>query len=404
MTDPTPLRVFVVAGEPSGDVLGAAVVGALRAMGVHLELMGVGGPALEGEGLQSLFPMTDIAVMGLGPVLRRLPLILRRMSMTVAAARAARPDVLLLIDSPDFCHRVGARVRRADPSIKTVAYVSPTVWAWRPGRAAKMARWCDRLLALLPFEPEAHHRLHGPPTTYVGHPLMGRLDRLRPTAVPRSVPVGRPPRLLILPGSRQSEVSRLIAPFGETLARLSAKVGPIEATIPAVPHVRAAIEAAVATWPVKATIVTGEAAKEAAFRAADLALAASGTVTLELALAGIPTVAAYKLDALARRVVPFLKVPKPLAGLIDVRTPILPNLIVNRVAIPALIDAEVTPEALAVGLARLLADTPERRAQLQLFADVEAAMTLADGLDPARAAAQAVLEVAAGQRRILARR
>lgn len=401
MTATRPFRLFVVAGEPSGDILGAAVISALQEMGVEFELTGVGGPALEGEGLSSLFPMTDIAVMGLGPVLRRLPLILRRLSMTVEAAARTAPDAMLLIDSPDFCHRVGARVRRLNPAIKTIAYVSPTVWAWRPGRAAKMARWCDRLLALLPFEPEAHRRLNGPPTTYVGHPLMAHLARLRPASGSRDLPVGRPPRLLILPGSRQSEVSRLLVPFGATLEVLTRTLGPVDATIPAVPHVKAAIEAAVAQWPTRAAVVSGDEAKWAAFREADFALAASGTVTLELALAGVPTVAAYKLDALARRVVPFLKVPKALAGLIDVRTPLLPNLIANRLTIPALIDAQATPEALSAAIAPLVTDSPERRAQLKLFSDVERVMTLPDELDPAVAAARAVVDALATPRRAL---
>ena len=387
-----PKRIFIVAGETSGDHLGADLMAALsRRFAGALDFTGVGGPTMTAAGLKSLFPMSDIAVMGLWPVLERLPRILRRIRETAAAAIAARPDVLVLIDSPDFCHRVAKRVKKALPDQKIALYVSPTVWAWRPGRARKIAAFTDRLLALLPFEPEAHRILGGPPTVYVGHPFLSRLAEVRPPMA-RTAPLdaGRRPVVVVLPGSRRSEVSRLMEPFGAALGRLLAAVGPIEVILPAVDHVRAEIEARLAEWPVAPTIVTGEAAKFAAFARADVALAASGTVTLELAFAGVPMVAAYRLDRLGRLMKRFIDVPEPLRDLLPVRSALLPNLVVGEKAVPEFIDGDCTAENLATALAALLVESPERRRQLAAFDRFE--MRMRDGLSvaPGEAAAEAV--------------
>ena len=180
MTTDRPLKVFLVVGEESGDQLGARLMAALRRQDETIAFGGVGGDRMAGEGFASLFPLHDIAVMGIGPVLRRLPTILRRIRETVAAVVAARPDVLVIIDSPDFTHRVARQVRARLPDLPVVDYVSPSVWAWRPGRARRMAAYVDRLLALLPFEPAIHARLGGPATSYVGHPLIDRPEVLRP--------------------------------------------------------------------------------------------------------------------------------------------------------------------------------------------------------------------------------
>lgn len=390
--------VFVVAGESSGDVLGARLMESLAArLGDRVVFRGVGGPAMQARGLESLFPMNDIAVMGLGPVLARLPLILRRLKETVAAAVAMRPDMLVAIDSPDFCHRMAARVRRQRPEQATVLYVSPTVWAWRPGRAAKIARISDRLMALLPFEPAVHRVLGGPRTAYVGHPFIERVDRVRPATGERRLPAPgeRPLRIVVLPGSRHSEVSRLMEPFGAALARFAAAVGPLDVVLPAVAHVRAEIEARAASWPIAPRIVAGDEAKFVAFRDADLALAASGTVTLELALAGVPMVAAYRLDAIGRLVSRFLDVPVKVRPILKVRSALLPNLIVGERAVPEFIDADCVPERLAAALAALAVDGPERRRQIDAFARLEAAMREGIATTPGDAAADAVLEVLA---------
>jgi lipid-A-disaccharide synthase len=395
-------RIFIVAGESSGDALGAALMQGLRARLGAVDFVGVGGPAMTAAGLASLFPMSDIAVMGIGPVLARLPTIFNRIKITREAALAARPDALVLIDSPDFCHRIAAPVRAAMPDLPIVLYVSPTVWAWRPGRAKKIAAFTDRLLALLPFEPAAHAVLGGPPTTYVGHPFIEKRDLVRP-ATPRTAPLGagRRPRIVVLPGSRTGEIRRLMTPFGAALGLLRDRIGPFDLVLPAVAHVRPAIEAAVAGWPVAPTLVAGEAAKFEAFRTADAALAASGTVTLELALAGLPTVAAYKLDALGRVVKRFLDIPEPVRPLLKVRSAILPNLIVGEKAVPEFIDEDCTPENLAGALAALLRDSPERRAQIDAFARLEAVMALPDGRSPSDVAAEVVVATMAQRRNLL---
>lgn len=389
-------RVFVVAGEPSGDQLGGRLIEAIaKETGGAARFSGVGGPRMAAAGLESLFPISDIAVMGIGPVLARLATILRRIRETADAAIAARPDVVVLIDSPDFCHRVARRIRAALPGVPIVLYVSPTVWAWRSGRARKIAPLADRLLAILPFEPEVHAILGGPPTVYVGHPILERIDELRPRGGRRSMPTppGEQPRLLVLPGSRRSEIGRLMPVFGETLRLLRERIGPFEATLPAVEHLEVEIRARVAGWPVPPRVVAGEAAKFEAFRNADAAMAASGTVTLELAAAGVPTVAAYRLDWIGRRVKRFIDVPKRLRGLIRVRSAVLPNLIVGEAAVPELIDETCRPDLLADALGRLLVDGPERAGQLAAFARVERIMHLPGGRSPAEAAADAVLEM-----------
>jgi len=394
-TTGAPVDVFLVAGEPSGDILGAHLMEGLRgALGVRVRFAGVGGAAMAAEGLASLFPITEIAVMGIGPVLRRLPLILRRIRETAEAAIAARPDVLVLIDSPDFCHRVAARVRKARPGQKIVLYVSPTVWIWRPGRARKIARFTDRLLALLPFEPAAHRVLGGPPTAYVGHPFIEKVDEVRmPGGRRLPAPGERPLRLLVLPGSRRSEVTRLMGLFGEVLTRLRAKVGPFEILLPAVDHVRAEIEARSADWPVKPTLLSGTAEKYRAFREADAALAASGTVTLELALAGVPLVSTYRLDWIGRIVKHFLEVPEPVRPITKVRSALLPNLVLGEMVVPEFIDETCVPETIAEALAALLVESPARARQIEAFARIETIMR--EGLDetPGATATRIVLDL-----------
>jgi lipid-A-disaccharide synthase len=385
-------RVFVVAGEPSGDILGARLMAAMAERAPGTRFSGVGGPAMAAGGISSLFPMTDIAVMGIGPVLRRLPLILRRIRETADAAIAARPDVLVLIDSPDFCHRVAARVKKVRPEQKVVLYVSPSVWIWRPKRALKIARFTDRLLALLPFEPAAHRVLGGPPTTYVGHPFLEKATSVRRDdgrALP--APGTRPLKVVVLPGSRHSEVSRLTGVFGEALGRVAARLGPFDLVLPAVDHVRAEIEARVKDWPVPVTLVSGEAAKHQAFREADAALAASGTVTLELALAHLPFVAAYRLDWIGRIVKHFLSMPEATKAIVKVESALLPNLILGEKLVPEFIDETCEAEALATALGDLLVEGAARQRQLTGFVRLDGVMREGLGEKAGTAAAEAVL-------------
>jgi lipid-A-disaccharide synthase len=384
----TPVRrIFLIAGEESGDQLGAKLMRALRerlgTMAVRFE--GVGGHRMAEEGLESLFPLHDIAVMGISAVIPRLPALLKRIRRTADAVLQAKPDVLVIIDSPDFTHRVARRVRRRDASIPIVDYVSPTVWAWRPGRARAMSAYVDHLLALLPFEPEAHERLSGPPTTYVGHPLIERLRDLRPGVAERP-PLGEGPiRLLVLPGSRRSEISRLMAPFGEALSVLSRSTKvPFEVVVPAVDRLYDEIAERAKAWPVAARLVRGEAAKWAAFRSAHVALAASGTVTLELALAGVPMVVAYRVSRLEEQLKYIIRVPSI----------VLANLVLGENVIPELIQWDCTPEKLASALVLLMGDTLERRRQEEAFARLDDLMAVGDDTPSGRAAriVEAVME------------
>jgi lipid-A-disaccharide synthase len=380
-----PLTVWIVSGEESGDQLGAKLMRSLKArLGAErLRFGGVGGHAMRQEGLNSLFPLEEIAVMGIVAVIARLPAILKRIRMTADAVVAAKPDMLVIIDSPDFTHRVAKAVRKRAPSIPIVDYVSPSVWAWRPGRAAKMRAYVDHLLALLPFEPEAHQRLGGPPTTYVGHPLIERLDEIRPAPGERQCVEGQPINLLVLPGSRRSEVSRLMEPFGAALALLKERSArPFEVTIPAVSHVADEIRARAESWSVKPRIVEGEAAKWAAFRQADAALAASGTVTLELGLADVPMVVAYRVS----------KLEEVLKYLIKAPSIVLTNLVLGENVIPELIQWDCTPEKLAGALLPLLSDTAERQRQIDAFGKLDTLMKIGDEA-PSERAARIVEEV-----------
>ena len=385
MAENNPLTVWIVSGEESGDQLGAKLMRSLKArLGAErLRFGGVGGHAMRQEGLNSLFPLEEIAVMGIVAVIARLPAILKRIRMTADAVVAAKPDMLVIIDSPDFTHRVAKAVRKRAPSIPIVDYVSPSVWAWRPGRAAKMRAYVDHLLALLPFEPEAHQRLGGPPTTYVGHPLIERLDEIRPAPGERQCVEGQPINLLVLPGSRRSEVSRLMEPFGAALALLKERSArPFEVTIPAVPHVADEIRARAESWSVKPRIVEGEAAKWAAFRQADAALAASGTVTLELGLADVPMVVAYRVS----------KLEEVLKYLIKAPSIVLTNLVLGENVIPELIQWDCTPEKLAGALLPLLSDTAERQRQIDAFGKLDTLMKIGDEA-PSERAARIVEEV-----------
>lgn len=388
MTD-TPFNVFLVAGEHSGDQLGFKLMRALRdATGGRVRFSGLGGEAMAREGLVPLFPLADIAVMGFVPVLKRLPTVLARIRTTAEAAIAAKPDVLVIIDSPDFTHRVAQRVRAALPDLPIVDYVSPTVWAWRPGRARRMRAYVDHLLALLPFEPAAHAELGGPACTYVGHPLIERLDELRPGPDEAAARAGEPPMVLILPGSRRLEIDRLMDDFRETAARVAAAVGgPVDFVLPAVEHLLPKIEAHVATWPVRPRIVRGEGEKLAAFRRARAALAASGTVTLELALAGVPMVVAYRVSPIETL----------LRYVVRVSSIVLPNIVLGENAIPEFLQDDCTPENLAGALTPLVTGGPARDAQLAALARLDGLMRLPEGEAPSERAARIVLETARGR-------
>lgn len=370
--------IFLVATEESGDRLGAALMRELHTrLDGHVRFAGVGGREMQGEGLGSLFPIEELSIIGLAAVVKQLRHILRRIRETADAVIAAAPDMLIVIDSPDFTHRVATRVRARAPDIPIIDYVSPTVWAWRPGRARKMRGYIDHVLAILPFEPAAHRELGGPPCTFVGHPLTEQVASLRPDVAEQQRREGAPPVLLVLPGSRRGEIRHHMAVFGETLGRLRAEGTAFELVLPTMPHLRGMIEAGVKDWPVRPRIVIGEDAKRAAFRVARAAFAKSGTVTLELALAQVPMVAAYKAGAVEAWIV---------RRAIRSSSVILANLVVGENVVPEFIQEDCTPDKLVPALRDVLADTPMRRRQTEAFARIDAIMATGDRPPSARAA------------------
>ncbi|CAN7351646.1 lipid-A-disaccharide synthase [Rhizobium sp. LjRoot254] len=350
------LKIAVIAGESSGDLLGAGMVAEIKRLtGEDVEFMGVGGPALAAEGLVSLFDFSDTAIMGISAVLTRLPTLIKRINQTVSAVVAARPDALVIIDSPGFTHRVAKKVRKQIPGLPVIQYVCPTVWAWKPYRARRMIAYVDHVLAILPFEPEAMERLGGPPTTYVGHRLRTLKDVLeaRSHNASRIVPAGSARTILLLPGSRVTEISRLLPIFRETAEFLSSR-GQYRFIMPTVPHQETRVREMTADWPVKPEIVVGETGKWEAFRQADAALAAAGTVLFELALTGIPTIATYKTDIFIRMIMSRIKT----------WSGALPNLIADYPVFPEFYDQFLRPQMLGRWLERLSTDTPQRAAVL----------------------------------------
>jgi lipid-A-disaccharide synthase len=376
--------VFLVAGETSGDLLGAALMRALRRAEPGIGFAGVGGCEMTAAGSASLFPLEDIAVMGLTPVLARLPVLMRRLDETVRRVVADPPDCLVLIDAPDFTHRVARRVRAANPAIPIVDYVCPSVWAWRSGRARAMRAYVDRVLAILPFEPSAVERLGGPPCDYVGHPLVERLDEFSR----RDAEAEESRLLVVLPGSREAEVRRMTPLYGEVVARLQREFPALEVVLPPTPSLEALVTAQTARWPVPPRLLR-QSEKLAAFRRARAALATSGVVTLELALAKTPMAVAYKVSAPESLLRPFVKLENFA----------LPNLILGRSAEdragPEFFQQDANPEALAAALAKLLRGGAEREAQLAALDALRAKM-LSAGSSPSRRAAEIVLTCARG--------
>jgi lipid-A-disaccharide synthase len=371
-------KIFLIATEESGDRLGANLMKVLRQrLGGGVRFEGIGGRSMTREGLTSRFPIEELSIIGLAAVVKQLPTILRRIRETARAVIQAAPDILVIIDSPDFTHRVARRVRAKAPQIPIVDYVSPTVWAWRPGRARAMLPYIDHVLALLPFEPAAYDRLRGPPCSYVGHPLTEQIGQLRPNADEQKRRYEQPPVLLVLPGSRRSEIEHHMAVFGETLGRLQAKGISFEPLLPTMPHLQEAVTQGLKHWPVQPRIVTGEAEKRAAFRIAHAALAKSGTVTLELALSGVPMVTAYRTGAMEAWV---------LRRAITVNSVILANLVIGDNVIPELLQEDCTAEKLSWALQDVLGDSPLRRRQLEAFAKIDAIMSTGNRPPSIRAA------------------
>lgn len=380
-----PKHIMIVAGESSGDALGADLMAALKAQAGEIMVTGIGGPKMQAEGLASIFPMSEIALMGLKEILPRLPQLFKLVDQAVEHALAVEPDALVLIDSPEFNHRVAKRVKRARPDLPVLCYVAPHVWAWRRGRAKKMKAYFDAVMAFLPFEPDVFAANDGPPCHFVGHPIVDRLQALEPlpafagkTGLKKNdVP------LVVLPGSRISEVKTLTPVFGDVLRRLDGRLDNLRPIIPLVPHMAEAVRDATADWPGRPIYVEDEADKFAAFHTARAALAASGTATMELALAGLPTVVAYDMGLMGDILMRTMPVPSV----------VLVNLILDRPAMPEFLQWRCTAADITPSLQAMLADDAVNAAYRETLAAFRPAMSH-KGQKPADRAAALTLEMA----------
>ncbi len=366
------MNLFLIAGEPSGDRLGAALMAGLKSLEPGVTFTGVGGPLMAAEGLASLFPMEELSIMGIAEVLPKYLHLKRRISETAAAVTARNPAALITIDSPDFCFRVARIVKAANPAQRTIHYVAPSVWAWRPKRAAKMAAYIDHVLALLPFEPP-YMTAHGMSCDFVGHPVVSE-----PLATPQRQTA---PLLLALPGSRKAEVARLMPIFGQVAGLLATQHPGLSVALPTVRGVAPLVRELARAWPVQPNVIEDPDHKRQAFADATVALAASGTVSLELAANRCPMVIAYDMNPvtlwLMRR-----------AALIDTVT--LVNLVSDTRHVPEFIGLRCTPALIAPALAVVMADGPARAAQIDAM-DITMQRLGRGGAPPGQRAAQSVL-------------
>lgn len=382
-----PLKIAIVVGEVSGDLLAADLVDWIRRKyDGEIELIGVGGDALEDRGLKSFFDFSELSIMGISQVLKRLPQLLMRIKHTAKTIVQLKPDVLVIVDSPDFTHRVAKAVRKELPTLPIVNYVCPSVWAWKEYRAAAMLNYVDLVLALLPFEPSEMKRLGGPETKFVGHRLTVDPDilRVRAERVARRAG-GSAPTLMLLPGSRSTEIRSLMPVLKQTAELIHARQPQAKFLLPTVSRQLPLVKSLLADWAVQPHLTSTVDEKWAAFAQADMALAASGTVTLELALCGVPTVSMYKTDWLMGF---FLK-------RIKIWSAALPNLIADQPIIPEHLNEMLRPGYFARWAEVLSADTEQRKAMLTGFDNVWA--KLSTPVAPGEVGAKHVLDLLASR-------
>jgi lipid-A-disaccharide synthase len=380
--------VFLMAGEPSGDAIGARLMAALkRETNGSVRFAGIGGERMSSEGLTSDFPLEELAVMGLAEVLPRAPRILRRVRETIARISALHPAAVVSIDASGFCSRVEKRLKRDNLGIPLIRYVAPMVWAWRPWKAKEVAQFLDHIMTLLPFEPPYFEK-EGLPATFVGHPVIeegadkgdGPGFRAR-HGIPPDAPV-----VAVLPGSRRGEVARLLPIFAETVRRLTSEWPNLHVVIATVSTVADDVTAGTSAWPVPVIVLRGTNGKYDAFAAANAALAASGTISLELALARCPMVIAYKLSWITAKIGRIYSIYVRYASLI--------NVILDRAVIPEFLQADCRADRLAQAVGRLLRDAEARRVQIEEAEPALHALGI-DGPPPSTRAARTILKVIA---------
>lgn len=374
--------IFIIAGEPSGDALAARLMAALKAeTGGRIRFAGIGGERMQAQGFSSLFPMRELALMGIFEVLRHIPRILRRIRETVDEVDRLRPDIVLTVDAPGFTLRVAKKLK--GHGIPLLHYVAPTVWAWKPGRAQEIAQYLDRLLVVLPFEPP-YFEAHGLACDFVGHPSVedaGAGDGL--AFRQRHGIAADAPLLCALPGSRASEIRRLMPVFGETLRLLQSRLPGLQVVIPAVGHVMEAIRQGAESWPVRPVIVAETQEKHDAFAASTVALVKSGTTSIDVAIAGLPGVITQRLNALSGWLI---------LRAVKVEHMSIINLLLKRRLQPEYIQDLCQPPLLADALADLF-DSPQKRQEIR-DEGLRAARMLGLGDEaPSRRAAKAVIKV-----------
>ena len=375
--------IFIIAGEPSGDNLAGRLIPALREMtDGRARFAGIGGPQCEAQGLKSLFPMRELALIGIAEVVPHLPRLIRRINQTANAARELKPDVIVTVDAPSFTLRVAKKLRGS--GIPIIHYVAPQAWAWRAGRSKTLGTHVDHLMALLPFEPPFFTE-HGLPTTYVGHPAIetamtgdGKAFRCA-HGIPEAAPV-----LCVVPGSRSSEVRHMLPVFTEAVLLLTERYRDLQIVIPVAPNVSELVERQTINWPVPVTRVIDPANRFDAFAASDVAMAKSGTVTLELGLAGVPMAVGYRVSALTAFIVRRMPIAVKYASLV--------NLLVDRDVVPELLQEACTAEAVAEEVGCLLGSPEKRAAQQAGYGDVLHVLGDADP-PPSKRAAQVVLDL-----------
>lgn len=378
----TPRLIYIIAGEPSGDLLAARMMAALKQLTDHsVRFAGIGGEAMRAEGLESLFPQADLAVMGFAEVVPRIPKILARLRQTLDDIEAKQPDLIVTVDSWGFTGRVAKALKNKGSIIPRLHYVAPMVWAWKEKRAKSLAASVDRLLCLLPNEP-AYFARHGLKAVHVGHSVLERLGEKTEGqgfrerhAIPADAPV-----LCVLPGSRNSETSRLLPVFAKTAERMAQRFPGLHIVVPTVETVSDSVCRAVANWRVPAVVV-GNDDKWAAFANSDAALAASGTVALELAVSSVPMVIAYRVAPLTAMLV---------RRLLTIKYVCLLNLLIDRPVVPELLQENCTPGGLTEALIPLMTDGPERRQQLAGCAEALAALGVQGEKPSWRAAREAL--------------
>lgn len=357
-----PVKVAIIAGEVSGDQLAAELVSALKTQlhehtGRNIELKGVGGPQLVSQGLTPLFDYSELSIMGISAVIAKLPKLLWRIRQTANAIIDFNPDIFIIVDSPDFTHRVAKIVHEKSPEIPIINYVCPTVWAWKPERAQKMRTYIDHILSILPFEPEIVEELSGPPISYIGHRLMenSAVQACRETQLDHKPTADK--TILLLPGSRNSELNKNLETIQKSAIEFLKLEPQTKFILPTIARFESRLQDELKSWPIDVELVVGETDKWAAFSKADAALAVSGTILLELAIARVPCVSIYKIDFMLRM----------LHKKLDLWSAALPNWVANYQAIPEFFDEFIQPGNLARHLHRLSNDTKQRSAMLEAF-------------------------------------